>query len=156
MSRTNRNILYLEMPDYLGQWLCHDYWNAEGQYISFPRGSAPMVILLSLLRRSPEIVNEPTQGSVPILLPTFKGIPEDAFNYLSKAGQIAFVSACKTLFKSVMFSELNRLFDQKVQITNIIYDFMDRHGIEPEERNWETIRQMYMRMRKKSLLMRNV
>lgn len=49
-----------------------------------------------------------------------------------------------------MYNELHELFGHDVQITDIIYDFMDRHGIERSERNWEAIRQMYYRLRKKS------
>lgn len=60
------------------------------------------------------------------------------------------ISACKKLFQATLFNELHELFSHDVQITDIIYDFMDRHGIDRSERNWETIRQMYSRMRKKS------
>ena len=66
------------------------------------------------------------------------------------AGKTALISACKRLFQSTLYNELHELFSHDIQITDIIYEFMDRHGIDRSERNWETIRQMYARMRKKS------
>ena len=54
------------------------------------------------------------------------------------------------MFRNMMWQELSPLFMHDVQITDIIYAFMDRHGIERTEKNWETIRQMYLRMRKKT------
>lgn len=83
-------------------------------------------------------------------VPTFKGINPASRNFLSDSGKTALVSACKRLFRSQMYMELCELFAHDVQITDIIYDFMDKHGIERTETNWESIRQMYLRMRKKS------
>ncbi len=87
---------------------------------------------------------------LPVEVPSFKGINPASRNYLSESGRAALVSACKRLFRSQMYMELGELFGHDVQITDIIYDFMDKHGIERSETNWETLRQMYLRMRKKS------
>lgn len=143
--------VYIQAPEYLDQWLRHDFWDADTQRIVFPRGSAPRAVLSSLLRKAPRnYMQGDTSGLLPIEVPSFKGINPASFNYLSEAGQSALISTCKKLFRSTLFNELHELFDHDVQITDIIYDFMDRHGIERTERNWETIRQMYARMRRKS------
>ena len=143
--------VYINPPEYLGQWLRHEYWDSETERVVFPRGSAPRAVLAAMLRKAPSRYL-PSHGpcSLPVEVPTFKGINPASFNYLSLSGHAALIAACKTLFKSTLFNELHVLFDHDVQITDIIYDFMDRHGIERTERNWETIRQMYLRMRKKS------
>lgn len=143
--------VYIKAPDYIAQWLRHDYWDDETGRVSFPRGSAPRAVLQSLLRPQPKgWLQGDTSGMLRVEVPSFKGINPATFNYLSVDGQLALVAACKSLFKSVLFLELSPLFSHDVQITDVIYDFMDRHGIERDERNWETIRQMYFRMRKKT------
>ncbi|MDE6346669.1 MAG: hypothetical protein K2L55_08370 [Muribaculaceae bacterium] len=145
--------VYINPPEYLGQWLRHDFWDTESERVVFPRGSAPRAVLSSLLRKAPRDYRpDDSDGRVPVEVPTFKGINPATFNYLSPKGQTALISACKKLFQSTLSNELHELFSHDVQITDIIYEFMDRHGIEPTERNWETIRQMYLRMRKKSAL----
>lgn len=143
--------VYINPPEYLGQWLRHDFWNEETERVEFPRGSAPRAVLAAMLRKSPaDFRPGDTSAMVPVEVPTFKGVNPATFNYLSPSGQAALVSACKKLFQATLYSELHDLFNHDIQITDIIYDFMDRHGIDPNERNWETIRQMYCRLRKKS------
>lgn len=143
--------LRIEAPSYISGWLRHDFWNETEGRVVFPRGSAPRAVLQSLLRKAPEGYAEP-QGEqyVPVEVPTVKGVNPASRNYLSRDGRAALISACKSLFRAQLFEELHPLFGHDVQITDIIYDFMDRHGIERTETNWETIRQMYARMRKKN------
>lgn len=143
--------VYINPPEYLGQWLRHDFWDEESERVVFPRGSAPRAVLSSLLRKAPcSFRPGDTSGLIPVEVPTFKGLNPATFNYLSPTGQTALISACKKLFQSTLSNELHELFSHDIPITDIIYEFMDRHGIDRSERNWETIRQMYARMRKKS------
>lgn len=143
--------VYFNPPEYLGQWLRHEFWDDESGRIVFPRGSAPRAVLQSVLRRPPHgYRSDNNAGMLPVEVPSIKGVNPASFCYLSPSGSSALASACKSLFKAMLFNELHELFGHDVQITNIIYDFMDRHGIEPTEKNWETIRQMYLRLRKKS------
>lgn len=144
--------IYITPPAYLADWLRHEFWSTETGRVEFPRGSAPRAVLQALLRKGPALLPPPPEGSLPVEVPTFKGINPATFNYLSDDGKSALISACKKLFQATLFTELSPLFGHEVQITDVIYDFMDRHGIEATEKNWETIRQMYSRLRKKSLL----
>lgn len=147
----SRFSVYIKPPEYLAQWLLHEFWDSETARVVFPRGSAPRAVLSSLLRKAPAFYYVPDSSDlIPVEVPAFKGINPANFNYLSPKGQTALISACKKLFQAMLFNELHELFDHDVQITDIIYDFMDRHGIDGTERNWETIRQMYCRMRKKN------
>lgn len=148
--------LYIKAPEYLDQWLRHEFWDADTNRVIFPRGSAPRAVLQSLLRKAPRNHHETNDpSSLPVEVPSFRGVNAATFNYLSDRGRAALISACRKLFQATLFNELHELFDHDVQITDIIYDFMDRHGIERTEKNWETIRQMYSRMRKKSQISRS-
>ena len=143
--------VFVKAPDYLHQWLRHDYWDEATGRVVFPNGSAPRAVLHSLLRPQPrDWTQGDTTGLLRVEVPSFKGVNPATYNYLSADGQSALISACKTLFKALLVQELSPLFPHDVQITDVIYAFMDRHGIERDERNWETIRQMYFRMRKKT------
>lgn len=151
----SRFTIYIQAPAYLDQWLRHHYWDEETQRVVFQRGSAPQAVLYSLLRQPPRgYLEKPDPALLPVEVPTFKGINPATRNYLSEDARAALVSACKKLFRATLYNELHPLFFHDVQITNIIYDFMDRHGIERTETNWETIRQMYARLRKKSQLLK--
>lgn len=143
--------VYINPPEYLGQWLRHEFWDEETGRIVFPRGSAPRAVLFSLLRKAPRDFRPgDTAGLIPVEVPTFKGVNPATFNYLSPMGKTALISACKKLFKAILYNELHELFSHDVQITDIIYEFIDRHGIDRNARNWETVRQMYCRQRKKN------
>lgn len=143
--------IYIESPSYIDGWLRNDFWNPESGRVEFPRGSAPRAILQSLLRKPPVgYIEKPAPGLLPVEVPSFKGINPASFNYLSESGRRALVNTCKKLFRARLFEELGPLMEHDIMITDVIYDFMDRHGIEGTEKNWETIRQMYFRMRKKN------
>lgn len=141
----------LKGSDYLTQWLRHEYWNPETARIEFPRGSAPRVVLQTFLRKAPKGY-APTHDpdSLPIEIPTIKGVNPASLNYLPESGRAALMSTCKKLFQNLVWSELHELFTQDVQITDIIYAFMERHGIDNAPRNWEAIRQIYARLRKRT------
>lgn len=141
--------VYIKAPDYLDQWLRSEYWDEETGRVVFPRGSAPRAVLQSVLRKTPANYKPvDTSGLLPVAVPTFKRINPATFNYLSADGEAALVSACKSLFKSLLYDDLGECFMFDIPITDLIYDFIGRHGIERTEKNWDTVRQMYLRMRK--------
>lgn len=145
-------IIYLKVPSYLDQWLRHDYWNPLTERVEFERGSNIHSILSTFLRKQPRGHD---QGDVsdllPVEVPTFKGMNPAQHNYLGRDGHKAVVSAIKRNFKTLIDKELSVFYKQDISITDIIYAFMEVHGIDKIERNWEAIRQMYYRERDKSL-----
>lgn len=152
-SSMSHHCIYLKVPDYLSQWLRHDYWNSAAGRVEFERGSNAHCILSRYLTRRPATYIHPANAAelLPVEVPTFKGMNPDSHNFLIPEGERALVSALKRNFKAVLDKELAVFFTRDVVITDIIYAFMAMHGIEATERNWETIRQMYKRMRDKSL-----
>lgn len=144
--------IYIKVPDYLEQWLRHDFWNHAMERVEFERGSNCHAILSRFLRRRPADYKEDNmEGYLPVEVPTFKGMNPDNHNYLIAEGQRALVSAIKRNFKTLIDRELSCFFSRDVSITDTVYAFMSVHGIEPTEKNWETIRQMYKRLRDKSI-----
>lgn len=149
MSQYN---IYISVPEYLDQWLRHDFWNPGLKRVEFERGSNCHAILSRFLRRRPpEYAEGDTTGFLPVEVPTFKGMNPDHHNFLTAEGEKALVSAIKRNFKALVDRELSCFYSRNVVITDIIYAFMASHGIEPTEKNWETIRQMFKRLRDKSI-----
>ncbi len=144
--------IYISLPQYLDQWLRSEYWNPDTRRVEFPRGSAPRAILQSCLTKIPSgaLTHIPSKGEIPIEVPTFRGINPRVFCHLPDRGRKALVSCLKKYFAAVVWQELHPLLSHDVQITDVVYAFLDRHGIEPTPQNWETVRQMYYRMRKKT------
>lgn len=144
--------VYLKVPAYLDQWLRHDYWNPVTARVEFERGSNAHAILSRFLRKIPVgYVQGDVSGLLPVEVPTFKGMNPDQHNFLIHEGEKALVSAIKRNFKALLDKELAVFYSQDVVITDIIFAFMAAHGIENSERNWETIRQMFKRLRDKSI-----
>lgn len=144
--------IYLKLPDYLDQWLRNEYWSAEHNRVEFPRGSAPRAILQSCLTKTPRgaLSHLPSKNEIPIEVPTFKGINPHVYCYLPDRGRKALVSCLKKHFAGVVWQEMQPLLTHDIQISDVVYAFLDRHGIEPTAQNWETVRQMFYRMRKKT------
>lgn len=144
--------IYIKVPDYLEQWLRHDFWNPGLGRVEFERGSNCHSILSRFLRRRPVgYVEGDVSGLLPVEVPTFKGMNPDQHNYLIAEGEKALVSAIKRNFKALVDRELSCFYIRDVVITDIIYAFMASHGIDSTEKNWETIRQMFKRLRDKSI-----
>ena len=148
----SRFSIQVPVPDYLAQWLRHEFWNPDTARVEFPRGSAPRAILQSCLTKTPHGSLEcgRVPNGIPIEVPTFKGINPNVYRFLPDRGRKALVSCLKRFFASVVWNELQPLMQHDVQISDVIYAFLDRHGIDDTPQNWETVRQMYYRMRKKS------
>jgi hypothetical protein len=147
----NYTIL-IRLPKYLDDWLRHEFWDDASQRIIFPRGSAEHTVLALFIKRRPAgyipVTNAESSDLIPIQVPQQSGKNPDTFNYLPEAGVDALKSTIRKRFKMVLWNELSVLFNEDVQISDIIYAFMENHGISDDPKNWETIRQMYLRLRK--------
>lgn len=149
--------IHLNLPSYLHQWLQHDYWNNMTQRVEFERGSNLHSILSTFLRKQPAgYLPGDTSGLLPIAVPTFKGMNPDQHNFLGKDGKKALISAIRRNFKTLVDRELSVFYSADVTIIDIIYAFMELHGIDRTEKNHEAIRQIFKRQRDKNLKRRSV
>lgn len=147
MSQFN---IYLNVPDYLRDWLRHEMWDEEERRIVFPRNSAEWTVLSLFMGKRPigARADVAEEGLLPVKVPTIPGKNPAVYNHLPEYAKRALVNTIKRRFKMMMWDELHVIRGKEVQITDIVYAFMEKHGIADNGRNWETIRQMYSRMRK--------
>ena len=139
-------LIYLELEDYLRDWLI----NENGNPVVVKKNSAESDILETFLTTPPAepIKDLPAENKVAIRLPSFKYKDTRTHNYLPVRARLALAHAIKVRFRVQMWEELYTFNNVEGCITDIIYAWMEKHGIDLTEKNWETIRQMYFRKRK--------
>lgn len=139
----------VKMPDYLAQWLMNEFWSEECRMIVFPRGSAAACVLSSCLCKAPACMPV-YSGGLPVAIPTVRGLNPAVYNHVTKKGQAALVATCRRMFKAMLYQELGNLFEHDVAVSDLIYAFLEKHGIEDSPKNWEAVRQIYIRLRQAS------
>lgn len=141
--------IYLTLPKYLREWCLHDWGDAQG-IVRFPRGSAENDVLELFIDRLPEktLPEMPKEGQTAIEVPQFKSKPQPAFCYLTDDAKKILTHVIMVRFRAQLWNDLFHIERLKLPITDTIYDWMERHGIEDEPKSWEAIRQMYFRQRK--------
>jgi hypothetical protein len=144
----SKNTIYLNCPDYLAQWLKHEFWSDEEQRVKFPRGSAEHVIMQLFICKRRCAVQPSTAGLLPVEVPQVPRMNPSVYCDVTEAGKQTIISTAKRRFKKQMWEELHVIMTHDVQITDLIYAYLEKVGIETNRKNWETVRQMYARMRK--------
>jgi hypothetical protein len=144
----SKNTIYIKCPDYLAQWLKHEFWSDEEQRVKFPRGSAEHVIMQMFITKRRYVVQPSTAGLLAVEVPQVPRMNPAVYCDVTESGKKTLISTIKLRFKKQMWEELHVIFPMDVQITDLIYAYLEKVGIEPTPKNWETVRQMYARMRK--------
>lgn len=139
-------LIYLELDDYLRDWLI----NENGNPVKIRRNSAESDILETFLTTPPAepITDLPAENKVAIILPSFKNKDPRTYNYLPVRARMALAHTIRVRFRVQLWEELQAFENSDCPITEIIYAWMEKHGIDLTEKNWETIRQMFFRKRK--------
>ena len=139
--------VYIDLDPYLAQWFVHEQGGCSPVHLL--RGSIERCVLEQFLQRQPE--GEPVQtyheGCVPIVIPQFKHRPPETYCYLPPKAHELMVSVIRGRFDIDMWTSLNRFVSGVGRIDEMIYAFMEAHGIEPTDTNWNAIAKRYQRMR---------
>ena len=139
-------IIYLQLDPYLAQWLTHEH---PGQVIRFPKNSAENDVLeLGLIPKPFLAVDvQPGENCVPIALPFFKNKDVRKNNYLPQKARRALAQCIRTRFVIALWNDLYRFGNIGRRKQDLIWTWMEAHGIEETDTNWNTIAKIYMRKR---------
>ena len=139
-------VIYLKLDPYLAQWLTHEH---GGNPVVFPKNSAENDILELGLTLKPYFAapNEPGIDKVPISVPFFKSKDVRSYNYLPPKGRRALARCIRTRFVISMWNDLFKFGNIGKRKQDIIWTWMEAHGIEATDTNWNTIAKIYMRKR---------
>ncbi len=144
--------VYLKAPEYLAQWINHTF----GYPAELVKDSPESRVLNECLVKTPED-HKPDTGedhNVMIRIPYFKGKNPEVYNYLYKSGKKAIEESFRTLLIKNLLEEVSNLNNCNVSISTLIYMWMEKHGI--DEKNWDTLSQIYYRIRKKYFEEKNI
>lgn len=140
-------ILYLELEDYLSQWFIDSHGGNEP--VSLIRGSAEWGLLEIYLKTPPKdyVPEVGGVGYVAIELPNFRSKDTRTNYYLPQKAKEALKSCIRTRFDIEMWAEIHRFSNLFKRKDDLIYAFMEKHGIELTEKNWNAIAKRYRRKR---------
>ena len=159
---SDRICLYLVLPNYLAQWYAHEcreiefrdeYIVPSGDYkpldpVTIPRGSQESRILQMFLKKKPaQFVKEPEDANIALVIPYFHDKDPQYYNYLGKHGREKLTDAIRNRFQVNLWEELHTFKNALSRQDNTIFAYMEAHGIECNETNWNAIAKIYQRQR---------
>ena len=149
-SNSMRSTIFITLEPYLAQWLIHEN---EGAYpIPIKRASAEADILQYYLQKQPRDADYHRQikalpGQVEILIPAFRLVETRTHNYLPPRGEMALHQCIRNRFKVALWKDLHTVGNVVQRTDVVISAWMERHGIEVDDKNWNTIAKILQRSR---------
>ena len=145
-----RYSVFITLEPYLAQWLIHE---SEGKNpIPVKRGSAESDVLQMHLKKQPTAPDykpqlKPLPGQVEILLPAFKHKDTRIYNYLPPVGEACLHQCIRNRFKVALWKDLHTVGNVVMRTKESIEHWMEAHGIEVDDKNWNTIAKILQRNR---------
>ena len=143
-----RFVVYIELEDYLKQWFINEM--GGDMPVKLIRGSVESKILEVFLTKRPEDLAPDLGGEdkLPIIIPEFRNRPADVYNHLPKHAVTSLQNIIRHRFDISLWKDLNT-FGNIIgnRQDDLIYAWMEKHGIEINEKNWNAIAKRYQRQR---------
>ena len=139
-------LIHLKLDNYLAQWLINE---SGGVPVVFKKHSVENDILYCNLKERPLFgrKDKPGEGKLPIALPYFKDRDPRKYCFLSKPARLALAECIRSRFVLELWKDLHRFGNIGKRKQDLIWAWMDAHGIEMTETNWNTIAKIYKRKR---------
>ena len=141
-------LLYIPLEEYLSQWFINEQGGNSPVHLT--RGSVESKILEVYLMKRPENV-EPDldqEGKVAIIIPEFRNRPPEYYNHLPKFAVTSLQNVIRARFDISLWKDLNGFGNIiRNRQDELIYAWMEKHGIEINEKNWNAIAKRYQRQR---------
>lgn len=141
--------VFLKLEPFLAQWFIHD--QGGDNPVELTRGSMESMMLEIYLVPRPDGVREqlePWSGEVAIRVPSFKNKNTKVFNYLTERGRIALKGCIRKRFVIELWQDLFRFENLELRLDEQIFAWMEAHGIDCNDTNYNSIAKIYLRQRK--------
>lgn len=144
------NTIFITLEPYLAQWLKHESGGISP--IPIKRASAEADILRLNLRTQPRYDGykrqfKPEPNQVEILLPKFKLKDTRNNNFLTAHGEKCLHECIRTRFRVALWKDLHTVGNVVKRTKESIEHWMETHGIEVDDTNWNTIAKILQRNR---------
>lgn len=139
--------IYLDLEDYLAQWFVNE--QGGGVPVRLSRGSVESKILEVYLVKCPDGVSPQTAGLglLPVAIPSFRYRPPEVYNYLPQRAMNALLKCIRNRFDVQLWNDIHNFGLITKRQDEIIYAWMEKHGIDMTETNWNAIAKRYQRQR---------
>ena len=145
-----RYTIFLTLEPYLAQWLEHECGGKKP--IPIKRGSAEADLLEAYLQKPPRNSDyqpqlRPLPGEVEIKVPYFKYKESRTYNYLSPRAKKYLRQCIRNRFKVQLWKDIESLDNTDKRLKYVIEEWMEAHGINVDDKNWNTIAKIEQRTR---------
>jgi hypothetical protein len=139
--------IYIDLEDYLAQWFIHE--QGGNLPVQLTRGSVESKILEVYLTALPENKKPQcsSEGKVAIAIPSFRNRPPESYNYLPRHAHASLLSIIRNRFDIQLWKDLHQFGHISKRQDELIYAWMEKHGITINETNWNAIAKRYQRQR---------
>ncbi len=143
----SQRCLYIPLEDYLAQWFIHEHGGEVPVHLT--RGSVESKILEVYLTHRPEdqLPGIGGDGKLAIAIPSFCNRPPEVFNYLPQRALSSLLTIIRNRFDIQLWTDLHHFGKISKRQDELIYAWMEKHGIEMTETNWNAIAKRYQRQR---------
>lgn len=139
--------LNIQLDDYLKQWFIHS--NGGSKPVKLIKGSVEAKVLEVFLTTPPDECDPDLPGpdTVAIEIPQFKSKDTRYYFYLPKMARQLLLQVIRERFDIQLFSEIHRFRNVTKQLDSLIGAFMEKHGIDFNETNFNAVLKRYRRQR---------
>lgn len=139
--------IYLAIEDYLAQWFIHD--QGGNNPVKLIRGSIESGLLEMFLQTPPQdyVPELGGDGKLAIELPNFRHKDTRDNYYLPPRAREALIACIRNRFDLDLWHSIHRFASAFQRQDHLIYAFMEKRGIEQNEKNWNAIAKRYQRKR---------
>lgn len=152
----NDFLIYLPLENFMAQWFRHRHGGSP-YTVRLVRGSVESKRLKALLDVPPSgfVPAPPPQGCVPVAIPSFPAKDPRQFNYVSPQGINALVETLRDLFDLELHDYYVKTYIKGSRIDYMIEAWMELHGIEFNDTNYNSVKKRLDRVRKKIYVKRH-
>ena len=139
--------IYVPLDNYLAQWFINEH--GGNVPVKLIRGSVESKLLEVYIDYRPRYMAPDCggPGTVPVFVPTFRNRPPEVFNYLPPHAMTALQNIIRNRFDVQLWTDLHHFGKIGKRQDELIYAWMEKHGIDSHETNWNAIAKRYQRQR---------
>lgn len=141
-------LVFLKLDDFLAQWFINDQGGRD--MVELKKGTMEYLMLEQFLIPAPSadlIRRTAYPGEVTISVPSSKHKDFRKYNYLSEKGRIALRKCIRNRFIIQLWNDLYQFDNVGLNIKDLVFAWMEAHGITCNDTNFNTIIKIYLRQR---------